>query len=125
MLNKLSSEANLHEIYSSIKGGILDEENSATTLLAGTVLGETIATIAEGVKANQTSSSQRTPKHKFLQPWHETHSAKRIAMAQVVIGESNMMSPVTAGPKTVGDKESSTCWMELVEERADPVTMEE
>jgi hypothetical protein len=49
MLGKLSTEANLHEIYSCIKGGMMDDKNSSTALLARTPLGEIIAAVAEGV----------------------------------------------------------------------------
>ncbi len=76
------------------------------------------------------------------QPWHEIHRAKRTALQKTVISEPTLMSPsaqfrmspstmspslveTPPGWKTVGDVETSTCWMELINNHEDPVTMKE
>ncbi len=76
------------------------------------------------------------------QPWREIHRAKRTALQKAVIGEPTLMSPSVQSPmspsamspslvetppgqKTVQDVETSTRWMELINNHEDPVTMEE
>ncbi len=76
------------------------------------------------------------------QPWREIHRAKRTPLQKAIISEPTLMSPSAQSPmspstmspslvetppgqKKVGDVELFTCWIELINNHEDPVTMEE
>jgi hypothetical protein len=148
VLNNLSTVADLHVVYLGLKEGMMDDGTAKESLAAKitkTTFAKQIAEVSRRVSASVRSSSNQTPKHSNAkivgQPWCEINRAKRIALQKALLGEPTLMllsakspmspsamspSPVEmpAGQKTVGDVESSTCCMELINNHEDPVTME-
>jgi hypothetical protein len=121
-------------------------KESLITQITRTTFFKQIAEVSRCVSTGVRSSSNQTPKRNIAkiagQPQHEIHGATRTALQKAIIGEPTLMSPSTQssmspsaispslvetppGWKTVGDVESSTHWMELINNHEDSFTMEE
>ncbi len=122
-------------------------EESLMAQIAGIFFAKQIAEVSRCDSSSVRSSSNQAPKCNIIakivrQTWCKIHRAKKTALQKAIIGKPTLMSPFPQSPlspsamlpslvetppgrKTVGDVESSTHWMELINSREDPVTMEE